>query len=169
MSEENQNDKITAVEKSDNVKAKDPRKVELGKRLAKISKEAKERKAKHHEMLREQREQSEAIERKVDRDNQSLAEEINEYVDFRYFVGGVTIVAALGGLYYAYKSDKRQSESEREWLEQSESEQSKQSESEPSERLELSERENKKVKILNKNDYEITKCKPSTMSCIENL
>ena len=30
--------------------------------------------------------------------------------------------------------------------------------------------ENKKVKTINKNDYEITKCKPSTMlSCIENL
>ena len=35
--------KITTVEKT--VKVKDPRKVEMGKRLAKISKEAKERKA----------------------------------------------------------------------------------------------------------------------------
>ena len=34
--------KITTVEKTE--KVKDPRKVELGKRLAKISKEAKERK-----------------------------------------------------------------------------------------------------------------------------
>ena len=40
MSEEE--NKITTVEKT--VKVKDPRKVELGKRLAKISKEAKERK-----------------------------------------------------------------------------------------------------------------------------
>ena len=46
-------EKVTAVEKSDNVKAKDPRKVELGKRLAKISKEAKERKARQREADRE--------------------------------------------------------------------------------------------------------------------
>ena len=39
-------DKVTAVEKSESIKAvKDPRKVELGKRLAKISRETKERKA----------------------------------------------------------------------------------------------------------------------------
>ena len=169
MSEENQNDKVTAVEKSDNVKAKDPRKVELGKRLAKISKEAKERKAKHREALCEQREQSEAIERKVDRDDRSLVEEINEYVDFRYIVGGVTIVAALGGLYYAYKSDKRQSEIESERSSEGLKTRgsSERSESQPSEeentRIE-------KVKTINKNDYEITKCKPSTSkSCIENL
>ena len=37
-------EKITSVEKS--VKIKDPKRVELGKRLGKISKEAKERKAK---------------------------------------------------------------------------------------------------------------------------
>ena len=36
--------KITTVEKTE--KVKDPRKVELGKRLTKISREAKERKAK---------------------------------------------------------------------------------------------------------------------------
>ena len=44
MSEE---EKITAVEKS--VKIKDPRRVEMGKRLGKNSKEAKEHKARLHE------------------------------------------------------------------------------------------------------------------------
>ena len=152
-------EKVTSVEKSE--KAKNPKRVELGKKLAKISKEAKERKARHHEA------QCEAeLERKVDRDDRSLAEEINDYVDFRYIVGGVTIVAALGGLYYAYKSDKR--------LERSESERSKRSESKLSEQNERSESEseskNKKVNIINKNDYEITKCNPPTSkSCIENL
>ena len=131
-------EKVTTVEKS--VKVKDPRKVELGKRLAKISKEAKERKAKQR---------SEVENRK----RTHFAKEINDYVDFRYFVGGVTIVAALGGLYYAYKSDKRQSERER-------------SEQSESERSEQSEEENKKVKT-NKNDYEI-KYKPSKCF-IENL
>ena len=141
--------KVTAVEKSE--KTKDPRKVELGKRLAKISKEAKERKAKHREAYRKQ---SEA---ELDSNDQSLSEEINDYVDFipfRYLVGGVTIVAALGGLYYAYKNDVRLA------IHNRVSEQSE------------------KVKTINKNDsepkYEITKCKPShlamdTLSCIENL
>ena len=92
-------DKVTAVEKSE--KTKDPRKVELGKKLAKISKEAKERKA------RQRKAQCEAVERELDRDEHSFTKEINDYVDFRFIVGGVTIVAALGGLYYAYKSDKR--------------------------------------------------------------
>ena len=99
MSEEN---KVTAVEKSE--KAKDPRKVELGKRLAKISREAKERKARQREAERE-REKSEA--KDIDR-----IAGFSDYVDFRYVVGGVTIVAALGGLYYTYKSDKRLERSE---------------------------------------------------------
>ena len=44
MSEQSEtSEKITAVEKT--AKVKDSRKVELGKRLAKISREAKERKA----------------------------------------------------------------------------------------------------------------------------
>ena len=44
MSEQSeQSTEITTVEKTE--KVKDPRKVELGKRLAKISREAKERKA----------------------------------------------------------------------------------------------------------------------------
>ena len=74
--------KITTVEKS--AKVKDPRKVELAKRLAKISKEAKERKAR----LREEK------------------KEILDYINFRYVVGGVTLIAMVGGLYFAYK--KRQ-------------------------------------------------------------
>ena len=32
--------------------------------------------------------------------------EIIDYIDFRYFVGGVGLVAALGGLFYSYKRDK---------------------------------------------------------------
>ena len=44
----NEENKITTVEKS--AKVKDPRKVELGKRLAKISREAKERKARQREV-----------------------------------------------------------------------------------------------------------------------
>ena len=162
-------EKVTAVEKSDNVKAKDPRKVELGKKLAKISKE---RKARHHEALREKSE--------ADRDNQSLAEEINRIVDlsgyvdfipFRYIVGGVTIVAVLGGLYYAYRQDKR--------LEHSESERSNRerfewSESEQNELNKNASGLSEKVKTINKNYFEITKCKPphlaaSTKCSIENL
>ena len=141
MSEESKQqnvEKVTAVEKS--VKEKDPRKVELGKRLAKISREAKERKAK-------QRSEVENHERT------RFAKEINDYVDLRYFVGGVMVVVALGGLYYAYKRDKRQSE-ELKWSER--------------ERSKRSEHEDKKVKTINKNDYEITKCKPLKCS-IENL
>ena len=138
-------DKVTSVEKTE--KVKDPRKVELGKRLAKISREAKERKAKL---------QSEV----ENRERTHFTKEINDYVDFRYFVGGVTVVAALGGLYYAYKRDKRQSEE----LKRSEQSESDQSESDQSER----ERKDKKVKTINKNDYIITKCKPSKCS-IENL
>ena len=120
--------------------------MELGKRLAKISKEAKERKARQRESEREQLERSEKNE----------AEEINRIVDFRYIVGGVTIVAALGGLYYAYKSDKR--------FERSESDKN------VSESI---------IVPKQQAGYEITKCnrsevQPSTtqtasLSCIENL
>ena len=134
------NEKITSDKKSE--KIKDPRKVELGKRLAKISREAKERKA---------RMRSEA-DREAGHERTRFAKEINDYVDFRYFVGGVMVVA-LWGLYYAYKRDQRQSE------------EFKQSERE---RSEWSEREDKKVKTINKNEYETTKCKPSKCF-IENL
>ena len=157
---ETSNEKVTAVEKS--VKTKDPRKVELGKRLAKISKEAKERKAR-------QREANQEAVRELDQSERSVAEEINDYVDFRYIVGGVTIVAALGGLYYAYKSDKR--------LERSDLKGD--GVDERSDRLKGSS-DVQKVKTINKNDYDrpevsaaklqITKCNPPTSkSCIENL
>ena len=94
-------DKVTAVEKSEAVKVKDPWKVELGKRLAKISREAKERKARQREDARKQSEVK------------NEERELTDYVDFgpsalRYFIGGVTFVAALGGLYFAYKKDKRE-------------------------------------------------------------
>ena len=58
--------KITSTEKT-----KDPRKVELGKRLAKISREAKERKRKLRESAEKKKQFSEYI----------------EYIDFKYIVG----------------------------------------------------------------------------------
>ena len=76
----NEENKITTVEKS--------AKVELGKRLAKISKEAKERKARL---------------RKSDK----VKKEILDYIDFKYVVGGVMLIAAVGGLYFAYKEEKK--------------------------------------------------------------
>ena len=155
-SETSKNNKITAVEKSDQVgkteRTKDPRKVELGKRLAKISKEAKERKAR-------QREANQEAVRELDQSERSVAEEINDYVDFRYIVGGVAIVAALGGLYYAYKNDTRLARRYQSELERSESDKN------VSESI---------VAPKQQAGYEITKCKPSTTqtasrSCIENL
>ena len=80
MSEEN---KVTAVEKT--IKVKDPRKVELGKR------EAKERKARQH----------------LEEENSKMEKEMTDYMDFKYFVGFLTLVVAFGGLYFSYKRDKR--------------------------------------------------------------
>ena len=34
--------------------------------------------------------------------------EILEYIDFKYVVGGVTILGGLVGLYFAYKKNKRE-------------------------------------------------------------
>ena len=85
MSQEKEN-KIT-VEKP---KQKDPRKVEMGKRLAKISKEAKEIKIKIK--MRELENQKEIL----------------DYIDFKYVVGGVTILGGIFGLYFAFKRDKRE-------------------------------------------------------------
>ena len=68
----------------------------MGKRLAKISKEAKARKAR-------------------ERENASKTKrEILDYLDFNYFVGGVTFIAAVVGLYYAWKKDKREIKKEKE-------------------------------------------------------
>ena len=83
----NEENKITTVEKT--IKVKDPRRVEAGKRLARISREAKERKKR----LREENKEG---------------KEILDYIDFRYVVGGVTLIAAVGGLYFSYKKDKRE-------------------------------------------------------------
>ena len=85
----NEVEKITTVEKFD-LKIKDPRRVEAGKRLAKISQEAKERKKR-----------------------QRMEEEKRNYIDFKYIVGGVTILGGLVGLYFAYKKDKREIKEER--------------------------------------------------------
>ena len=84
----NEENKITTVEKT--TKVKDPRKVELGKRLAKISKEAK--------LCKKQRLQMEEERNK----------EIFNYIDFKYIVGGVTILGGIFGLYFAYKKGKRE-------------------------------------------------------------
>ena len=107
---ENDSDKVTAVEKSESskaVKVKDPRKVELGKRLAKISREAKERKARQRSKVENKQSPKE------NRTRVRFAKEITDYIDFRYFIGGVTLVATLGGLYYSYKRDKREIKEEK--------------------------------------------------------
>ena len=88
---DNTSAKVTAVEK--------PRKVKLGKRLAKISREAKERKARQRKEA-----ETEAVNQR----------EITDYIDFKYFIGGVGLVVALGGLYCSYKKDKREIREEKE-------------------------------------------------------
>ena len=158
--------KITAVEKSDqvgNVKTKDPRKVELGKKLAKISKEAKERKAKQHEALHEaDREAGHEAQREEQHDDKKLVEKINEYTDLRY-VGGVTIVATVGGLYYAYKNDYR--------IEKREQKIKNDREAYRESKLENQHENNFKASKdkKNSNNFEIKKCKPSTKTNLENL
>ena len=89
MSGEEEN-KITSTEKS--VKIKDPRKVELGKRLAKISKEAKARKKLERESAKDQK---------------------MEMIDFKYIVGGVAILGGIFGIYFAYRKDKREIKEEK--------------------------------------------------------
>ena len=84
MSEEE--GKITSIDKS--VKIKDPKRVELGKRLAKISKEAKARKAK---------------ERKE-------KEKLIAYLDTKHFIGVASLAATLIGLYFTFKQYKRREE-----------------------------------------------------------
>ena len=83
MSNSQEENKITTVEKK-NTKPKDPRKVELGKRLAK--------------KLRLQQEEK---------------KEILEYIDFKYVVGGVTVLGGLAGLYFTYKKNKREIKEEK--------------------------------------------------------
>ena len=75
------------------IKVKDPRKVELGKRLAKISKRAKECKKRLREV-------------------EKRSKEIFNTIDFKYVVGGVTILGGIAGLYFAFKRDKREIEEE---------------------------------------------------------
>ena len=85
-----QSAKITTAEKNKAAKLKDPRKVET-----------KERKA---------RQQSKAEAVRVEKEVKS---EITDHIDFRYFIGGVGLVAALGGS-YSYKRDKREIREENE-------------------------------------------------------
>ena len=82
--------KITKTEKSE--KIKDPRKVEAGKRLAAISREAKERKAREKVVT--------AKTAKPDTQDSSTS------IDYKYIIGGVGVVAAVGGLYFVYKRDR---------------------------------------------------------------
>lgn len=76
--------KITSVEK--NEKVKDPRKVEAGKRLAAISKQAKERKAKEREA----------------ESSSDFKDSNNEPWDLRMIIGAVGTAAAVIGLYLSY-------------------------------------------------------------------
>ena len=92
MSEEE--NKITSSEKS--FKIKDPKRVELGKRLAKISKEVKARK-------------------KLERES---AKSKIEMIDFKYVVGGVAILGGIFGIYFAYKKDKRETKEEKRFEEE---------------------------------------------------
>ena len=73
----NDSPKITKAEKSE--KIKDPKKIEAGRRLAVISRKAIER---------------------------TVMEKV-ETEDCCNSIGGVGVVAAVGGLYFAYKRDKR--------------------------------------------------------------
>ena len=95
MEGENKETKITSVEKE---KVKDPRGVEQGKRLAAISREAKERKAREraHLEAEQQREQREA-------------ESFTPYVFVIPMVG-----IALGGyyLYHLYRPNNRKEREE---------------------------------------------------------
>ena len=90
--------KITKDEKTEGAsKIKYPRRVEAGKKLAAISREAKERKAaavKNYHEVAYQREISDELVR------------FAHYIDFTYFIAGVGFVASIGGLYFAYQQDK---------------------------------------------------------------
>ena len=85
MSENNETPKITTVKKQ-----KDPKRVEAGKRLALISKASREKK------MRE----------KIENENTPKDDEWN--VDYTLILGAVGLVAAIGGTYYAMRSDKRE-------------------------------------------------------------
>ena len=95
MEGENKQTKITSVEKE---KVKDPRRVEKGKRLAAISREAKERKARE-KVQRETEQQRE----------QREAESFTPYVFVIPMVG-----TALGGyyLYHLYRPNNRKEREE---------------------------------------------------------
>ena len=84
MSEDN-TPKITTVKKQ-----KDPKRVEAGKRLALISKASREKK------MRE----------KIENENRQEDNEWN--IDYTLILGAVGAIAAIGGVYYAIKDDKRE-------------------------------------------------------------
>ena len=69
-------------------KIKDPKKVEAGKRLAAISREARERTVVEPETAK--------------------TEGCHNSIEYKYNIGGVGVVAAVGGLYFAYKCDRRE-------------------------------------------------------------
>ena len=98
MSEQQGTPKITSTEKSE--KIKDPRRVEAGKRLAAISREAKEIKATERSM------------REAMKNKQIEIIKLTDYIGLKYFIAGVTVVSAVGGLYVAYRQDKHEQKEE---------------------------------------------------------
>lgn len=85
MSEETPKPKITTVKKE-----KDPKRVEAGKRLAAISKSARERK------MRE----------KIHAEMDEVKEE-SWNIDYGFLFGTLGVLTAIGSLYYARKGDQR--------------------------------------------------------------
>ena len=97
MEGENKETKITAVEKE---RVKDPRRVEQGKRLAAISREAKERKA---------RERAQRLEEEAKADGAGPEGSFSPYALIIPMVG-----IALGGYYFLYlrRSNEREERGE---------------------------------------------------------
>ena len=79
--------------------------MEAGKRLAAISREAKERKA---------RQQSKA-EAAMESKQKEISKLVHfaHYIDWRFLFAGVGAVAAVGGLYFAFTKNKREEQEEK--------------------------------------------------------
>ena len=48
--------------------------------------------------------------RKYEKEFEKEEKEMTDYIDFKYFMGGVTVVGLLAGLYFSYKREKIESE-----------------------------------------------------------
>ena len=79
--------KITTVKK-----LKDPRRVEAGKRLAEISKRAKEDK----------------LRKRIESENEQRSKEEGWSISYGHMLGLVGTACAIGALYYARRSDNRE-------------------------------------------------------------